>query len=1049
MQSFKAVLTCLCLSGLLRIGMLVQAQPLRQSKADDLPLEFEQISTEQGLSSHFVMSLLQDRKGYLWFGTGTGLDKYDGYRFVNYRFNPRDTTSLSKNQVVTLWEDRDGLIWVGTSEGICRFDPETETFTRLEKSAANPYAFKFTQSFAEDQQGNLWVTGGFAGELRLVDRKTGKFSATNYAKMLEADLRSNERMHLAYRDKSGTLWVGSPSGLHKLHVTPGSAGKLSRIDFTHFRHNPTDPNSLSNNYVTGIYEDRSGVLWVMTDGGVLHALDRQTGKFTRYPLNPARKLSLYRLLRTSMAEDREGNLWIGTFQDGLYKLDKNRNVITSYVHDPADPQSIIHNSIFALLVDRSGILWAASMGGVIKLDPNRKPFRVYRHNPAAPGSLSHNNIAAIWEDKQGTVWVGTAGGGLDRLNKQTGAFTHYRHEPEKPNSLRSDSVTAILEDRQGVLWVGNGKTLSRFDRQSGTFTHFPLRFPFVFNPASPPIFTIYEDRQGRLWLGTNNGILQYNRQTGKTINYPFDPDHPERIGDYWALALLEDQNGNLWIGPGSQALTRFNPKTGTFTQYKHDSHRPGSISSATVPTIYEDSRGDLWFGTGDGGLCQFNPATETFTTYSERQGLAGSSIFSILEDNTGNLWLGTNKGLARFSLDTHKFTNYSADEGLQGNMFTTLFTESAAFKGNDGTLYFGGNNGLTAFDPTQIRRNTQVPPIVITQFRLFDKLQPGKQEADRIELDYNQNFFSFEFAALNYTNPVKNQYAYQLVGLEKNWVYCGSRRYASYTNLAPGTYTFRVKGSNNDGVWNDKGALLTVVIHPAWWQTQWFTLLVGLALAGLLYGAYQYRLGQIRREQQLRDQISRDLHDDVGGILSGISFYSEAARQMHQQGRYSDSYALLLKIADNARSTIEHMSDVVWSMRSDTDNALKLAHRLENFGRELLSPLGIALVCQTDPDLARLKLAPDAIRNLYLVGKEALHNAAKYAEASEVCLRINQQGGKVNILVKDNGRGFDPATTPKGNGLENMQKRAEAIGATYTLSAQRGQGTVVSIEKIA
>ncbi|GAB3221637.1 sensor histidine kinase [Spirosoma arcticum] len=991
---------------------------------------------------------MQDRKGFLWFGTATGLDKYDGYRFTNYKFDPRDTTSLTKNQVLTLWEDRDGLIWVGTSEGTCRFDPRTETFTRLVKSAANPYAFKFAQSFEEDREGNLWIGGSFAGELRQVDRKTGQFSTTNYADQLGIDPSSNQRLHLTLRDKSGTLWVGSPTGLHRLNLTAAGAGKPSRVSFTHYRHDPANPNSLSQNFVTGLYEDRRGVLWVVTVEGVLHAFDRRSGQFTHYPLDPTRKLHLYRMLKTGIAEDAEGNLWVGTFKAGLYKVSKDRTLITHFMHNSADPGSIINNSIISLVVDRSGILWAATHEGVIKLDPNRKPFRLYRHNPVIAHSLSQNNITALCEDHQNVLWVGTIQSGLNMLNKATGQFTQYRHNPRKGTSLRSDAATAILETRDGNLWVGNGDYLSRFNRNDASFTHYPLHHPFIMdNSGASPIFTICEDRQGTLWLGTDNGFLSFDRRTGKTVSYPYDPEHPERVSDYWVQAILEDRRGNLWIGPGSQALVRFERKTGAFKQYRYDSRKPGSISSMTISSIYEDSKGNLWFGTGEGGLCRFDHATETFTTFTEQDGLAGNAVFSILEDDAGNLWLGTNKGLSRFSLATRKFTNYSADEGLQGSMFTAIYTEGAACKGKDGTLYFGGTNGFNAFDPTKIQPNTQVPPIVITEFRLFDKPMPGKSEANEISLNHDQNFFSFEFAALNYTNSQKNQYAYQLVGLEKDWVYSGSRRYASYTDLGPGTYTFRVKGTNNDGIWNEKGTSLTVVIKPAWWQTVWFKILVGLVLAGLLYAAYRYRINQLRREQAIRDQISRDLHDDVGGILSGISFYSEAAQNLHQQGRHADSYQLLLKIADNARQTISQMSDVVWSMRSDTNNAGQLAQRLESVGRELLTARGIGLSVEADAELERLTLRPDVVRNLYLIGKEALHNAAKYSQATEVELGIKQNGGKVRVSVQDNGQGFDQQRARTGNGLENMHRRAEAIGAGYTLTAEPGHGTAVTVEK--
>ena len=338
-----------------------------------------------------------------------------------------------------------------------------------------------------------------------------------------------------------------------------------------------------------------------------------------------------------------------------------------------------------------------------------------------------------------------------------------------------------------------------------------------------------------------------------------------------------------------------------------------------------------------------------------------------------------------------------------------------------------------------------MPPVYVTGFKVLEKSR--SVPLNTVSLPHEENFLSFEFVALNYDAPEKNQYAYQLEGVDKDWVYSGSRRYASYTDLSPGTYTFRVKGSNNDGVWNEKGTSLTVIIRPAWWQTLWFKILVGLAFAGLLYAAYRYRINQLRREQLIRDQISRDLHDDVGGILSGISFYSEAARQMHQQGRYGDSYQLLLKIADNARQTIAQMSDVVWSMRSDTNNAGQLAQRLESVGRELLTVRGINLSVETDAELAQLSLRPDIVRNLYLIGKEALHNAAKHSGASEVRLRIRNSGSKISMFIDDNGKGLGDNTLGKGNGLDNMKKRADAIGAIYRISGQPNGGTSVHVER--
>ncbi|AHM62475.1 signal transduction histidine kinase [Flammeovirgaceae bacterium 311] len=817
--------------------------------------QFEHLTTEHGLSHNFVMYIMQDRKGYLWFGTGNGLDKYDGYGFTNYRFDPYDSTTVPKNQVFMMWEDSLGKMWVGTSEGTSIFDPDTEKFTRLEKSVSNPYAFKYAQSINQDGAGNMWVGGSFEGDLRQVDSKTGKFSATNYARMLFAgtgtDGESSINLHVGYKDRKGVFWIGSPYGLHRLNLTPAGPGKPDEVSFTHYRHDPANPNSISHNTVTGILEDHNGILWIMTQAGILNAFDRKTGKFTHYNPNPDQPLDIYGLLISGLAEDLEGNLWIGSF-NGLYKLDKERKAFTSFFHDPTDPGSISSNAIVSLLVDKAGILWVATMAGVDKLDPNKKPFRLYSNNASNPNSLSHNSIAALYEDQQGILWVGTTGGGLNELNKLTGDFRHYRHNPKDRNSLRSDVVSAILEDRKGNLWVGNGDVLSRYNRKTKRFTHYPLTHTFLSNPAASPIFTIYEDRQGNIWLGTNNGIIHFSPETGKTINYPYDPNNPRGISDYWALSILEDRYGNLWIGHGSQALDRFDPKTGKYTHYAYHNKEAGSISSNTVPCIYEDSSGELWFGTGEGGLCRFDHASETFTCFTEKQGLRGNTVFSILEDDAGNLWLGTNDGISSFSPDSEIFTNYDVGDGLQGKLYTAVFVEAAACKGKDGTLYFGGNRGFNAFDPAAIRANPYVPPVVITQFRLFDQPLPGKSESEEIVLDHHQNFFSFEFAALNYTSTAKNQYAYQLEGVDKEWVQAGTRRSASYTDIGPGKYIFKVKGSNNDGVWNEKGALLSIIINPPWWRTWWAYGCYGLLFLGCF--AVVDRVQRNRLIQQEREK---------------------------------------------------------------------------------------------------------------------------------------------------------------------------------------------------
>jgi ligand-binding sensor domain-containing protein len=354
--------------------------------------------------------------------------------------------------------------------------------------------------------------------------------------------------------------------------------------------------------------------------------------------------------------------------------------------------------------------------------------------------LSNNAVSAIVEDERGTLWISTLGGGLDAWDRKANRFIHYRHDARNPRSLVSDRVSALLQDQQNNLWVAAGEVLSRLDKKTGQFTHFPIKHPFL--PGgyyADPIFALYQDKQGLLWLGTTNGIIEFNPRTGSTRSYIHTPYSQQGMSDWWSMAILEDKRGNLWIGHGSQALDKLDRKTGKVTRYQHDRRKKGSISSNSVSSIYEDSKDNLWFGTQN-GLSRFDPVRETFTTFTQKHGLAGKEVKSMVEDDQGDLWLGTNYGLSRFSPLKQTFTNYHVKDGLQSDLFTTAYAGGARCKGRDGTLYLGGENGFNAFLPAHIRPNSFVPPVVITQFRLFDKPLPGKHETSLIELDYDQNF---------------------------------------------------------------------------------------------------------------------------------------------------------------------------------------------------------------------------------------------------------------------------------------------------------------------
>lgn len=818
------------------------------SLAQSQKLRFEHLTIKDGLSANGAWTMLQDKRGYLWFATGNGLDKYDGYTFKSYKMDPRDSTSINQITISALYEDKDGLIWIGSTEsGISKFDPATEKFTRYQppqlKNIFVP-TFRAISVINSDSEGMLWI-GNWGGELRRFNKQTGQFSAP-----YELESRPTKRnafeldyaIYSMFKDQSGTLWMGSARGLHKLIFSPGKSGAPTEISFSHYR----PDSNLSQNDVTSIYQDHTGMLWV---GGAIgiNRFNPNTGTFTRLQHDPINTNSGYlNFVWMKITEDISGNLWIGT-SNGLIRLNRERSQFTRYLHDAADPASLSNNSIMQLLVDRSGILWVStSESGINKLDPHQKQFWHYHHNPFLSNSLSNNLVSAIYEDKAGVLWIGTQGGGLNAFDQKTRKITHYRHNPNNPKSLASDFVQGIIQDEAGKLWIANPNMLSQLDPQTKVFTHYTRDMVRYKSLAKDYIYTLYQDSQGVLWLGTSNGLKGLDRRTGRIIHYRHNPQISQGLSDYSVYTILKDRRGNLWTGHGSVGLTRLNTKTGKFKHYLPNQRDTTSVSSSVVWSIYEDWKGNLWFGTRGGGLCKFNYEQETFTTYTEKHGLANNTVFSIQEDKAGNLWLGTGKGLSRFSPSKQTFTNYDASDGLQSDAFS-----QAAAKGRDGTLYFGGINGFNAFDPATIKLNTYVPPIVINQIKVYDKLLPGMHQAEEIQLKHQENFLSFEFAALNYTNSQKNQYAYRLEGLNPDWVYSGTQRYASYTNLDPGTYVFRVKGSNNDGVWNEQGTSIRIIIHPPWWRTWWAFTFYGLCLlvAGFALDRHQ-RKQLIQKERE-------------------------------------------------------------------------------------------------------------------------------------------------------------------------------------------------------
>jgi ligand-binding sensor domain-containing protein/two-component sensor histidine kinase len=850
-------------------------------------IKFKHITIEQGLSHNNVYAILQDSKGIMWFGTYVGLGKYDGYKFTVYKHDPDDPTSLSHNAIVSLYEDRKGVLWIGTAGGgLNRFDRETGQFIRYQHDPDDPQSLSNNRIFAicEDHAGELWI-GTDVNGLNRFDRETGQF--VHYQN--DPDDPQSLSHNLVYaicEGRAGELWIGTyGGGLNRFDRETGQ--------FLRYQHDPDDPQSLSHNNIRRIFEDRTGELWIGTHGGGLNRLDRETGQFLRYQHDPDDPQSLSHNQIEAMYEDHSGKLWIGTAGGGLNRFDRNTKQFVRYQHDPADRHSLNDNRIRSMYRDRSGVLWIGTKtGGLNTFDRIAEQFLHYQRDPIDLQSLSHDVVYALHEDQTGALWIGTRGGGLNRFDRETKQFIHDYHNPADPSSLSHDDIRSIYEDRRGELWIGTADGgLNRFDRETGQFLH------YQHDPDDPQslshnrVDAICEDRAGELWIGTYGGLNHFDRDTEQFIRYQHDPNDPQSLSHDNVTTIYKDQAGGLWIGTRGGGLNHFDRETEQFHYYQNDPDDSQSLSNNNILSIYEDQSGVLWIGTRGGGLNKFDRTNETFTHYREKEGLPNDVVYGILEDKQGNLWLSTNVGLSKFNPRTETFKNYDVSDGLQGNEFNT----GAYCKGRDGMMFFGGFNGFNAFYPENITDNPYIPPVVITDFQLFNKpvstgedspLQKSISETEALTLSYEDFIFSFEFAALSYIAPEKNRYAYMMEGFEEDWNYVDSRRrFVTYTNLEPGRYVFRVKASNNDGVWNDTGTSIAIFITPPFWKTWWFRILAVLCLVGAAFVMHKMRMKYIESQKKRLEIQVAERTQELQQEITEREQAEEALRQSEERLR--------------------------------------------------------------------------------------------------------------------------------------------------------------------
>jgi signal transduction histidine kinase/CheY-like chemotaxis protein/ligand-binding sensor domain-containing protein len=814
-------------------------------------LKFEHLQTDAGLSQSNVLCILQGSRGFMWFGTQDGLNKYDGYSITVYKKDSKKTGNLSNNYIKDIIEDRDGNLWIATwGGGLNRYDRQKDEFTHFKHDPlkANSISGNFLGSLLMDSRNKIWIST--ESGIDVFDPGKNQFIHYRNDKADESSL-SDDAVTGMIEDSQHNIWVATTNGGVNLFDPKKNA-------FTRFQHNDKDITSISSNNTWTIFEDSKHNIWVGTIGGGLNLLDRSTGKFRVFKKNKTAN-SICDDVIFSIAEDTAGILWIGSENGGISKLDPRSEIFHNYTHDDFDNSSLSSSSINRIYKDKKGDIWIGTFNaGINFITQDISKFTHYKHN-VAENSLSNNNVLSIYEDTKENLWIGTDGGGLNLFDRKTGKFTQFKHQDGNKNTICGNYVLTVTQDSDENIWMGSwGDGITVFNKKKNSYKQYKNDPKDPYSLIGNNAWVILKDHENNMWVGVQGkGLCRYDRDKDRFIRYTHENDN---LSSNNILTLFEDTNGILWVGTDGGGLNRFDWKKNKVTQFRQ-SDQNNSLSDNSINCIFEDEIGNLWIGTND-GLNYFNRKTNVFTIYTMEDGLPNDVIFGILEDSKRNLWVSTNKGISQFDPATEKFKNFGIADGLQSNEFKQSYCKSRS-----GLMYFGGINGFNEFDPGSIKEMKFDPPLVITGFRIANKevpiaiskkdpspLDKDITETSDITIPYNRAVISFEFASLNYIPAEKKKYAYMLEGFDKNWNEVGTRRTATYTNLDPGTYVFKVKGLNNEGKWSSRTISIRLTITPPFWLTWWFKLLVALSTVACCVLFYKMRMRTIKAQKSVLEK---------------------------------------------------------------------------------------------------------------------------------------------------------------------------------------------------
>jgi len=1082
--SNRTIEKCLCL---LLIHLVAMQYQMHAQNTNYQTFGF--YDNKDGLSQGTINAIVQDKYGYMWFGTQDGLNKFDGVNFTVYKNEANNNQTISDNYITAIIEDDENNLWIGTrSGGLNKYEVSTGIFTSFKNKKA------------------------------------------------DANSLTHNRVTSLVQTPDRAIWVGTTNGLSRFDPETNQ--------FARFYHNPEDLTSISDNNINNLFVDSGGTLWIGTAHG-LNKFDTQVNEFLAYYDEDQTELSSGNDI-LSLWEDKHRNIWMGSNGEGLKRLNVSSNEISTFVHSGTN--MLHNNTILALLGNGEGKIWVATDGGHLKLfDPETSQFTTMKLVFPRVNSLYEDNAKGLWVgmrgglhkigkyntqfrqyskdnmgrlispngdlhalavDKQGYIWTGSSVDGLKKINRETLEVTSFTHS--NSNSLSNNNVRFIHVDEEDVIWIATRDGLNRFDQKANKFKTY---IPDYGNPnsiCSENINSIYEDSQNRLWICTDKGISIMDKHTEKFTSILHNPERSNSLSNGGVSNVMEDEHGVFWIGFKASGLDMYNPNTGVFKHYSHEDSNVNSLSNDRVSHIYSDRRGNLWIATYGAGLNKFEKSTETFTRYNEKQGLVNTSLYCVIEDKNNNLWMSHNEGISRFDPLNARFSNYFKGTEFNGNAF---------FQAKDGEILLASYN-LVTFVPEEIIDNDMIPPVHINEFKLFDKaVHPGDEfeileklteETDTIVLNYDQNFFSFGFVALNYFGPENNRYRFKLENFDQDWTEVSEYLYANYTNVPPGDYIFRVIGSNNDLVWNEEGDSIFVQIVAPWWGTIPFKVALVLVIVAILILIYKMRVRSIKKQrEELLELVlvrTKEITANQEEILSQKEYILK--KNEHLEALNEEKNQLINIVSHDLRSPLNQIKGLASiikminpDLNKETNNSLDLINDLVDRQGNMISKILdtsaidanktnlqmvevninglVEEVVQTMEAVAGMKnirleliLTKDspsieADKSYFIqVIENILSNAIKFSnEGTKVLLTTTILDAKVQVSIKDEGPGInnddmkhlfvsytklsarptaDEDST--GLGLSIAKKYVEAMNGKIWCESEEGEGAKFILE---